>query len=71
MKELKQLQNTPGWSSFQAFSRWVTGRKLPENKLVAMIKTHVDFEDYKGNPREDILEHFRRLNSKTGFYQVL
>jgi hypothetical protein len=71
MNELKKLQQTPGWSSFQAFSRWVTGKKFPQSKLEQLIKTHVDFEDYKGNSREEILAHFSRLNEKTGVYKVL
>jgi len=71
MNELKKLQQTPGWSSFTAFSRWVAGKKYSKSKLEKLIKAHVDFEDYKGNPREEVFRHFEKLNSKTGSYQVL
>jgi hypothetical protein len=71
MNELKRLQKTPGWTSFQAFSRWVTGKKLSDKKLEQMVKTHVNLEDYKGNPRDQILGHFKKLNQQTGFSKAL
>lgn len=71
MKELEQLKQTAGWSSFQAFSRWITGRKEPYEKLVQLVKKHVDFDDYKGNPSDQIMKHFEKLNSKSSPYKVL
>lgn len=71
MKELEQLKSKVGWSSFTAFGRWITGRKLPEHKIEGLVKRHVDFDDYKGNPKEEILAHFKKLNSKNGIYKVL
>jgi hypothetical protein len=71
MKELEQLKKTEGWSSFQAFSRWITGKKFPKAKLEKLVKTHVDFEDYKGNPKEEIMAHFSRLNGKNTISKVL